>query len=551
MNTGIVIWSIFGCDSSSNSTASPTDEIVLIEPVPLEGERLDSLKLARRVSLDLRGKYLSNAEAQQILENPDALDSLVDAWLDEPAHKEQLVSLFAAMTLTKVDEFNVNHQDYGLQETLAYPFVLSIGEEAPRLMAEIATEDRPWTDLVTADFTMANALLIDIWELESIEQEPTTDSPWVKARFKDGRPAGGIISTNGLWWRHYTTPNNKSRSRASFLTKFLVCDDHFTRETAEIPVLRADDGNVDEMAMEDPVCKACHITLDPVSAALYGFWQHDIHDVLELQYYHPEREWMGEDELNLQMAWYGKPLASPAELGPAIANDGRFASCAVSSLAEKMWRRQLVEEDNGRLQQLLFAFQDGELRYSSLLKAIIQSPEYQLGEGALADSRHRSAAKLLYPAQMASAITDLTTFEWIENEIPMLDNDELGLRILLGGIDGRMVNTWAVEPSSSRQLAYKRFSQLAADQAVELVWERPDALDIFDQQDITAIDASSSQFETIVHSLSIRILAEEPTPEQLELYKQIFTQIAQAYDEKQAWKSLLSIIFRDSEAWIY
>ena len=78
------------------------------------------------------------------------------------------------------------------------------------------------------------------------------------------------------------------------------------------------------MAMEDPVCRACHITLDPVAAALYGFWQHDFHDVLELQYYHPEREWMGEEDLDLEMAWYGKPLGAPAELGLAIAEDETF-----------------------------------------------------------------------------------------------------------------------------------------------------------------------------------------------------------------------------------
>ena len=56
----------------------------------------------------------------------------------------------------------------------------------------------------------------------------------------------------------------------------------------------------------------------------------------------------------------------------------------------------------------------------------------------------------------------------------MLDNDEVGLRVLLGGIDGRMVNTWALEPNASRQLAYKRFCQLTADHVTEAVWERPD-----------------------------------------------------------------------------
>ena len=149
-------------------------------------------------------------------------------------------------------------------------------------------------------------------------------------------------------------------------------------------------------------------------------------------------------------------------------------TCSISSLAEKMWRRQLVDDDEGRLQQFLLDFKAGDLRYSSLIKSIINSPEYQLGSASLDDPRAKSAAKITHPTQMASAIVDLTGFVWMQGDIPMLDNDEVGLRVLLGGIDGRMVNTWALEPNASRQLAYKRFCQLTADHAIEAVWERPE-----------------------------------------------------------------------------
>ena len=43
--------------------------------IPIEGEPLDSLKLARRISLDIRGKYLSSAEVQEVQTNPEALDA--------------------------------------------------------------------------------------------------------------------------------------------------------------------------------------------------------------------------------------------------------------------------------------------------------------------------------------------------------------------------------------------------------------------------------------------------------------------------------------------
>ena len=52
------------------------------------------------------------------------------------------------MLLTKVDEFNVTEADFYLDENQADDFVLSIGEESPRLMAHIAMSDEPWTNVV-------------------------------------------------------------------------------------------------------------------------------------------------------------------------------------------------------------------------------------------------------------------------------------------------------------------------------------------------------------------------------------------------------------------
>ena len=46
-------------------------------------------------------------------------------------------------------------------------------------------------------------------------------------------------------------------------------------------------------------------------------------------------------------------------------------------------------------------FKAGDLRYSSLIKSIINSPEYQLGSASLDDPRAKSAAKITHPTQMA------------------------------------------------------------------------------------------------------------------------------------------------------
>ena len=208
---GALYWmSGLGCTGQSDS-----DEVDgPMMPEPLVGTDLSTMALARRLSLDIRGEFLDSDEVEQLLEDPDVLPVLMSSWFEAEGHQEQLVDFFSSMLLTKVDEFNVTEGDFYLDATLAQDFVRSIGEEAPRFMAHIASSDVPWGQVVTADYTIANGLLQDIWELEPVD--PSNPDVWQPMRYTDGRPTLGVLSTNSVWWRYYTTPNNKSRARASF-----------------------------------------------------------------------------------------------------------------------------------------------------------------------------------------------------------------------------------------------------------------------------------------------------------------------------------------------
>jgi hypothetical protein len=469
--------------------------------------------------------------------------------MTEKAYQEQLRSLFSALLLTRVDEFNVDYRDYYLDPSYEFAFAKAVGEEPLQLMSYIAVQDTPWTDILTADHTMANQLLLDLWPLEAIGDQPR-DNQWVPAKYTDGRPSGGIIMSNGLWWRHYTTPNNKSRSRASFLTKLLICDDHLAREVNFEPQGLGEEEDLENLVATDPSCIACHNTLDPVAASLYGFWQHDIHDVIELDHYHPERERIGEQQLNTPMAWYGVPLDAPADLGPTIANDTRFLSCTVSQMSELLWKRPIDPLDQGRLQQLTQAFENGERRLAALILAILQSPEYQIGNAnGENEPRFFNSRRLLNAHQIASAIGKITGFYWIEEGFELLENDNIGFRVLAGGIDGRTVTKWQKNPSASRQLTLKRFTQLAAENMVNQSWEQSNEL-VGDHQ-LANIDNENPIFEEILTDLHRQIYAETPSEERIQIDKEMWFSIAEQSSPKQAWISLISVLFRDSEAWIY
>ena len=49
------------------------------------------------------------------------------------------------------------------------------------------------------------------------------------ARYQDGRPAAGVLATNGLWWRYRSTASNANRKRANQASRILLCQDYLVR----------------------------------------------------------------------------------------------------------------------------------------------------------------------------------------------------------------------------------------------------------------------------------------------------------------------------------
>ena len=177
------------------------------------GEPLESTSLLRRMSLDLRGSIPTLEELQRAQEEPGVLDALVAEFLSDSRYTDRLVDLMAEQWLTRVDSFNLSHVDYKLNDEEAFEFIRSVGEEPLQMMAYVGTHDLPWT---SGDWGLHHGQRVAArWPLEDL----AGGNGWRPARYANGRPAGGIVMSNGLWWRYYTTPNNYNRSRAAALSR--------------------------------------------------------------------------------------------------------------------------------------------------------------------------------------------------------------------------------------------------------------------------------------------------------------------------------------------
>ena len=275
---------LLACATPEESTTGAVAPLPVVElPAPL---------LLRRMSLDLRGMLPSLEELDAVEADAAALPALRDAMLEDPRVQERLVDLLAEQYLTRADGFNVTAGQFGLGDEDAGPFVASVGEEPLRLAAWIAASGQPWTEVARSEYTLANDLLLSIWPLQEAPEAGGADlSGWRPARYTDGRPAGGIVMTNGFAWRFSQAVH--ARSHAAAISDLLLCDDYLDRPINFATASLLEHEELEEATREEPLCQSCHSSLDPVAAALLGFYAFEMYDVGEVSTYHPEREALG------------------------------------------------------------------------------------------------------------------------------------------------------------------------------------------------------------------------------------------------------------------
>ena len=96
--------------------------------------------------------------------------AVVDSLLDSPEYQEHLVHRFGDLWHTRVDQFDIVADDFNLDSyEWWFPFARTVGEEPLRLMAHIAANDLPWTEIVTSDTVLTNDLLATIFPVEYLD----------------------------------------------------------------------------------------------------------------------------------------------------------------------------------------------------------------------------------------------------------------------------------------------------------------------------------------------------------------------------------------------
>ena len=524
MTAALLLLGLLACEPEPASPAS-------------EGEgsaQLPAPRLLRRLSLDLRGTLPSAEELDAVEADPAQVDALRDAYLEDALFEERLVHLFAEVWHTRGDTFDLIPSDFGLDNrTEWYRFSRSVGEEPLRLMAHIAATDQPWTAVVTADHTMADARLGEIFPLV---REDGAGEGWAAAWYVDGRPPVGVLATNGLWWRYPTDSFNLNRTRAAAIARLLLCDDYLLRPGV-VRRVETTLEDTDEAIRSDPSCLTCHASLDPLAASMFGFWWVERYNPLEAAYYHPEREGMGEEQLGVQPAWFGVPVDSFAEVGLRLSRDDRFSACAVRTVAEGLLRRPVGAEDYGELLAARRAFEADEMRLKAAVRAITDSEEYRAAAEGAAGEEVRTV-RLMTPDMLEASAEALVGAVWADEEGALIDTR---LRAMAGGVDGRQALSPQLTPSLTTALVARRLAQRVAGVAA-------DDLGAGLLAGVSA-DAAPGEaaFDAQLGALRWQLHGRRADADWLEEHGALWTDAAALGGSRLGWQAVLSALMQDPD----
>jgi len=486
---------------------------------------VDPQQVLTRASLDLRGVRPSVAEREALADDPAVLDDLLADYLQDPRLGERVRELWSEVYLTRAEFYAVNIASLGVETR---DVLTSVGEEPLRLLEHITLNDLPYTDIVTADYTMANETLASIWPLDREAGEG-----WQVARYTDERPTAGALTMNGLWWRYLSTDSNANRSRAAAVSRIFVCHNYLERPISfDRNVNLLDQGAVNDALRTNPSCINCHASLDGIGSYFFGFWSYAPDSPFDAAIYHPERERRWVDYTGVAPAWHGEPGDDLSDLGHQIAADHRFPSCAAEQALRLLSRHEPTPDAIARVRD---AFVTGDLTVRELLRSAMSEPLYRASE----------TPRMVTPALMASQIEDLTGYRWTVGGVDVMQSDASGFRQLAGGADGVFVTQPARDPAPTIVLVQERLAQAAAEHVV--LSQEHELFDI-------ASPHTPDRFEKQVvawHWLLYGTRVEEDGPE-LTAARELWDALYELHgDAPAAWSGLLSAYLRDPELLFY
>ena len=558
-----------GDDDDDDDDGPDDDGIVHLDPV---GHLV-------RASMALRGVRPTLEEMDAVAADPDALDEIVASYVESDLFGTTIRDLHNEVLLTRASirpdlfSFPILGLEYGADYD-GGDLTRDVHEAPLRFIEHVVMDDHPYTEIVTADYTVANGPVARVWGFDVA----TDDLSWQITPYPGSRPAAGILSDSMLFHRYKSMPANANRARANAISTALLCEDFLsTSIELEGGIDLSDPDAVQQAVTNNPACTGCHDTLDPLASFFYGHVgfvlsatigpNDNIPDAMNPYLEYPLPMYMEQ----LEPAWQPNGMPAPAyfgeagddlaELGQLIADDQRFSRCAVQNFVAYLAQRPRDTIDPSLVSELEEDFVASGYDAKQLALAIVHSDAFTQSYSDDADvAEELRGYQRARPRQVARMLEALTGVEWIWEDAPVLlgapggttDIDLLGdsffgFEALAGGTDSYYVPTVSDTSNPTTALVLDALAGIAAGHVVEDDFARPPE----ERRLLGGVEPETTDEATIraaladVHALVLgeRVGADD---EALDPAWTLFDEVRTRTDSPtHAWKTTLTAMFQD------
>jgi len=531
------------------------------EALPPSTVELSSTEHLLRISTSLRGRRPSAAELHAVRNDPRTLGSIVDEYLKSPEFGETVRELHNEALQVRVAA-GIYPAGFPARAALASYDAQAVNvavTEAPlRLIQWVIEHDGPYTEIVTANYTIADETVASVWGI-ALEG---SGSGWQKGQFEDGRPHAGILSDSMLFTRHSTTYSNSNRGRANAVARSLLCYDFLERDiTVDATINLADPKEVANAVRTNSACASCHQTLDPLASYFGAF--HPIYVPSDITSY-PFKHYLpalSAAFTTSEPAYFGHKGEGLVFLGSMIAQDPRFALCTTQRFFAYLNQSRVEDVPIERSTELYRVFVESGFSAKALVREIVLSAEFRQSHAILDGSADDpNGLHKIRPGQLARLIQDITGYRWTtylgidigSGPIGTLDllNDSLfGFEVLLGGIDSVNVTLPAHTMTASASLVLRGLAARASAYVVEQDFAIPrlEQRKLFRLVAETDTDESPLRAQLAeLHTLLYGELIEPSDDRVTESYTLFLDALSQSNgDVQRAWKTTLFGMLQD------
>ena len=470
--------------------------------------------LLRRLTLSLTGRLPTSKEKQAVQQKSRVgLDATLDKLMTEDAFYDRLKEGFNDIFLTNGYDGNgelilsYNHfeksrlwyQKYDLNHikdekerkealyAMSREYRKAIREEPLELIAHVVRNNRPFTEIMTADYMMVSPysargygifdqvkkrfkdadnpfeyIPAQLPALRARNDNPV-NAPLVQESKTGFYPHAGLLSTFQYLRRYPTTETNRNRLRARmYYQHFLGID---VMELADqVSDAAAIDVKYETPWMEAADCVVCHRSIDPVAGLFQDFYNEEGHFGPRQEGWFKDMFGPGLEGENLpqedkwrSLQWLAQKTAKDPRFAVAITEhvwyllSGRKALRPPQDVDDPLFtpRRRAYKMQRSEIAEVAKRFTQANFNLKVIFKELAKSPFYRAdGLKAAVEHPHRKAelhdlgvTRLLAPEQLERKIEALFGKRWGKVEKEM--------KILYGGINSQSVTERLSEPSGA------------------------------------------------------------------------------------------------------